>query len=62
MGDVSLRLPIFLHFWAFSTAATGLMVLAAAFVASQPLFDANGGLLGTIIGIWSHPFSFEQCA
>jgi hypothetical protein len=49
------------HFWGFSTAAPGLMVLAAAFVPSQPLFNANGGLLGTVISVWSHPFSFEQC-
>jgi len=49
----------FWHFWVFSTAATGLMVLAAAFVPSQPLFDTHGRLLCTVIGVRSHPFSFE---
>lgn len=51
--------PFIWHFSVFLTAASGLMVFAAAFVPSQPLFDADGGLLGTVISVWSHPFSFK---
>ena len=38
------------------------MVLAAALVAAQPLFDANRGLLGAVISVGRHSLGFEQSA
>src|SRR4029079_14558808 len=43
-------------------ATTCLMILAAAFVASQPLFDTDRRLFGAVIGIRGHSFGFQQCA
>jgi hypothetical protein len=37
------------------------MVFSAALIAPQTLFDADGGLFGTVIGIGGHPFGFKQC-
>jgi len=50
---------IFLHFWMPSTAALGLMVFAAAFVAPQTLFDMDRGLIGAFIGVGRHSLGFE---
>jgi len=49
-------------FQADSAATTGLMVFPAALVASQALFDAKRGLLGTVICVRSQAFGFKQCA
>ena len=47
-------------FGAGSAATTGLMVLAAPFVAPQPLFDADRSLFRAVISIRGHSFGFEQ--
>ena len=46
----------FLHFLIFSAAA---MVLAAALIAPQPLFDVDHGLIGAFIGVGRHSLGFE---
>jgi hypothetical protein len=51
--------PFFLHFLIFSAAA---MVLAAALIAPQPLFDVDHGLIGAFIGVGRHSLGFEQRA
>src|SRR5262245_61129743 len=43
------------------SAATGLVVLAAAFVPPQTLFYPNRCLFRAVIGIGCHPFRLEQC-
>ena len=50
---------IYLHFWITSAAAMGLMVLAAALIAPQLLFNVDHGLIDTIIGVGRHSFGFE---
>jgi hypothetical protein len=51
---------IYLHFWISSAAAMGLMVLAAALITPQPLFDVDCGLIGAFIGVGRHSLGFEQ--
>ena len=50
---------ILVPFLTILATTTRLMILAAAFVASQPLFDADRRLFGTVIGIRRDPFSFQ---
>ena len=38
------------------------MILAAAFVAAQPLFDVERGLIGAVIGVGRHSLGFEHRA
>jgi hypothetical protein len=53
------KFSIIVPFFTILAATTRLMILAAAFVAPQPLFDTDRRLFGTIVGIWCHSFSFQ---
>src|SRR5215831_16412284 len=61
MGELKRCLLNFLAFSGFSATTTRLMVLAAAFVAPQPFFDADRRLMGAFIGIGGHAFGLEKC-
>src|SRR5262249_53932943 len=61
MGELRPHLTGVAFFLVFSATTARLMVFAAALVASQPLFDADRGLFGAVIGIGGHAFGFEQC-
>src|ERR1700754_1333253 len=53
------------HFFSHAlTSGTppGPLILTAAFVAAQALFDAQSGLFGAVIGIGGHAFRFQQGA
>jgi hypothetical protein len=62
MAQPSLQLAIFRAFSPYLAARTGLVVLPAAFVPTQPFFDADGRLFRTVICVCGHSFRFEQRA
>src|SRR5665213_1278697 len=62
MGGAGQLLPFFLAKQAILAAATALMILAAALVAAQLLFNADRGLLGAFISIGRHALRFEHGA
>lgn len=49
----------FLQFSVSLAPAAGLMVPAPPLVATQPLFDAERRLVGTLVSVGSHAFRFE---
>src|SRR5262249_33717102 len=61
MGELRSHLTGVAFFLAFSATAARLMVFAAALITSQAFFNTDGSLFSAVIGIGSHPFSFEQC-
>jgi hypothetical protein len=62
MAQLGLQPAVFRAFSSYLAAPAGLMVLAAALVSAQPLFDPDRGLVGAVICIRGHSFGFEQCA
>ena len=49
----------FMHFATISTPAPSLVSFAAAFVAAQPFFDTDRGLISALIGVGRHALSFQ---